>query len=80
MAILKQIETPDGFSAEYVRIPSIDITYYTYKDEEARRSGKQPAIQQRMNIDLHSLSAEHAAVMYSILKATEEMSGAEDLI
>lgn len=80
MALKKILETPQGYEAEYINIPAVVIHFCVYKDEDARHNNKTPVISNRINIDFAALTEEQQKVMYDILKMTEEVIGAVDIL
>ena len=78
MALQKELKTEQGFTAEYIRIPRINLLYAVYKDHEARIEGKTPIIQASVEFSLKDLPSDKATVIYDILKSIPGMSGAAD--
>ena len=80
MAISKELSTPTGFTASYVKIVKLALVVHVYKDEASRWDNKAPAIRQCVEFDLRDLPPELAAEIYTLLKGKPDMENAEDLL
>jgi hypothetical protein len=88
MALIKQIMTDYGCTADYWNIGAIqedfkgkgtEVTFYGYASKEAREQGKQPLSAGKVQIagDEYVAGADRAA-LYAIIKQKPEFEGAED--
>jgi hypothetical protein len=88
MALLKEIETEFGCTANYWNLGAVhedfkgkgtEVTFYGYASKEARDAGKQPLSAGKVQIagDEYVAGANRAA-LYAIIKQKPEFEGAED--
>lgn len=89
MALSKEIDTPFGVKASYVRLSSmqvyfaercVDVVLSGYLDEAARRGGAQPLTAHHHRLSLDDVGDDPArASIYPALKALPDWDGATDV-
>ena len=88
MALSKTIMTDFGVEAKYWNIGSInsnfkdktmEIIFYGYPTEEARRNNAQPLSHGNMRVEAHEFIADaNREQIYAFIKTKPEFAGAED--
>jgi len=75
MALKKEMVLDTGMVIEYIKIRDCQVIVDTYKDEEARRAGLNPAKQERVSLNDIIITVEDGQE-FSVSKLAEELAEA----